>query len=136
MKTIFALMFMLSVVGCESNAARKAAPKDCCHNKEPEKEQAKPAPPLVQQKPLLIIFSATWCAPCKQLEAQTLKDAKVIESLANYNVHHVDIDADKKTAASYLVRAVPTYIVVKEGDVIKRGEGFREPNEFLKWLVP
>jgi thioredoxin 1 len=77
---------------------------------------------LKSDKPVLVDFSATWCAPCKQL-------APIIADLAEElkgqtDVYGVDVNDSPDTAQKYGVMAVPTLIVFKDGEEKAREAGF------------
>ncbi len=115
-----ALLFLLLLLsGCAPSTDRKPRPapdvQPCC-------------------KPVLIIFSATWCAPCRALHETTLRDRAVLEAFNGYEVHHIDVGHDHAQAQKYDVTAIPTYLVVRDGVTVKRGEGYRTPKDFLVWL--
>ena len=68
---------------------------------------------LQADKPVLIDFWATWCAPCLAL-------APAVESLAEemseiLTVGKLDIDANQETASKLGVRSIPTLILFKNG---------------------
>lgn len=67
-----------------------------------------------EQRPLLLNFSATWCGPCRasapHVEAFAAKHQDVV-------VAKVDVDENPDVAARFLVRAVPTFIVLRDGQV-------------------
>jgi thioredoxin 1 len=66
---------------------------------------------------VLVDFWATWCGPCRSLEP-------AIHALArDYKVCQVDIDKNAGLAARYQVNAVPTLLVFRNGQVVKRIEG-------------
>ncbi len=70
---------------------------------------------LKSEAPVLVDFWAEWCAPCRAL-------APVIEELATeygerLRVVKVDVDANPTTAAKLQVRAMPTLLFIKNGQV-------------------
>lgn len=65
------------------------------------------------ETPVLLDFSAEWCAPCKQL-------APVVADLARQyqgklKVGHVDVEVSPATAAQFGIMSVPTLIFFKGG---------------------
>lgn len=71
---------------------------------------------LKSSTPFLLDLSATWCQPCRHI-------APVIDELANAYVSKVrfgtlDIDKNPKIPSQYQVRAVPTLLLFKNGQVL------------------
>jgi len=66
-------------------------------------------------RPVLVDFSATWCGPCKKLEPL------VHEIAAEYDgrlkVVKVDVDRARETAAKFAVMAVPTLLLIRDGQI-------------------
>lgn len=76
---------------------------------------------LKSDKPVLVDFGAEWCGPCRML-------GPVIEELATeYEgrvvVGKVDVDNNQEFTAKYGVRNIPTVLVFKNGEVVKRQVG-------------
>ena len=59
----------------------------------------------------LVLFSAPWCAPCKQYRPHLVKFA-VENKIA---LATVDVDAHRAIGQQYGVRAVPTTFYFKDG---------------------
>ena len=85
----------------------------------------------------ILIFSAQWCSPCKQMAAHVWSDTSVKSQLSKCNsVQRLDVDesAGKQLAMIYKVFGVPTVIMVDEnGKQLRRGSfmGVPQVMEFL-----
>ncbi len=53
-------------------------------------------------KPVIIIVSAKWCAICRELEATTFKDKKVVERFKQYTVINFDVTKNKPEEINFL----------------------------------
>lgn len=78
-------------------------------------------------KPVLVDFFATWCAPCKAL-------APVLEDVAKQYVGQVkigklNVDDEPNAAARYGIRALPTLLLFKKGDVVEQVVGSVSKNK-------
>lgn len=63
--------------------------------------------------PVLVDFSAEWCAPCKKLEPIVAGLARDYQG--RLKVGHLDVEASPATAAQFGVMSVPTLIFFKGG---------------------
>jgi thioredoxin-related protein len=91
-------------------------------------------------RPVLVLFTADWCAPCRQLKREVLSDPEVLGYLATEYVP-VKIDLTKRTgknvdlARSLAVQGVPTMIVFDpDGLEIESNVGPLPKWELLDWL--
>lgn len=70
---------------------------------------------LQSSDPVLVDFTATWCAPCKKLAP--IVDEIATEYAGRLKVVKVDIDGARQTAAKFNVMSVPTVLLIKDGQV-------------------
>ena len=68
-------------------------------------------------------FSASWCGPCKQL-APIFDQVK--SEVSGVSFQDVDVDAESALAIKYNVRGVPTIIIEKNGQEVKRLVGMQQ----------
>ncbi len=65
--------------------------------------------------PVLVDFSATWCAPCRKLEPVVQEIATDYDG--RLKVVKVDVDKAPGTAAKFAVMSVPTLVLFLGGQV-------------------
>ena len=84
-----------------------------------------------EQKRLVFVdYYATWCGPCKIMDAKVFSRDDVKEQLANFVMLRIDVDRSK-IARSQNVAAMPSYVVYDSGErELIRITGAREPNAF------
>jgi len=85
-------------------------------------------------KPVLIDFSAEWCAPCRMMPP-ILKDVK--KQLGDrIRILKVDVDRNPAISQKYQIRNVPTLMVFKNGQVVFRQAGVIPSKEIMQMLQP
>ena len=81
--------------------------------------------------PVLVDFWASWCGPCQMV-------APIIEEIAGEitgaKVGKVDVDSETELAREYRVMSIPTLMVFKDGQAVKREVGARQKEEILDLL--
>ena len=82
--------------------------------------------------PVLVDFYATWCGPCKMLSPVIDQIATELGDAAK--VCKVNIDEAMPLAARFEVQNIPTLLVFKNGEVVKRMVGVRPKTEIVAAL--
>lgn len=87
-----------------------------------------------QEKLLLIDFTASWCQPCKRMEAETWPDADVLAWLAKHAIAiQVDVDEEAELAGRFGVQAMPTVVALRGDEEVDRIVGYRDAAGLLAW---
>lgn len=92
------------------------------------------------QKKIIIDFYADWCIPCKELDAITFVDPKVVEAGKSFVSFKADLTKSgdekvKKLVKDFNIKGVPTILIFNEkGEEVYRLTGFVNGDEFLKLM--
>ena len=65
--------------------------------------------------PVLVDFWATWCGPCKMIAP--IIDEIAAEKAGAVKIAKVDVDENQAISARYGIRAIPTLLLFKNGEV-------------------
>jgi HEAT repeat protein len=91
---------------------------------------------LADQSLVLLVFSAEWCAPCKELKAKTLSAPEFLQQAGLLHLVDVDVDSNQKLAASFAVEAIPALaLLTGDGKIVGRRTGFTTVPELLAFLA-
>ena len=67
----------------------------------------------------VLYFTADWCNPCKKVKP--IVEEMNRESITKFQL--VDVDSEMELAKRFEIRSVPTFILIKDGEEIKRTTG-------------
>lgn len=83
---------------------------------------------LIKEGTVLVDFYADWCGPCKMMGMELEKiDDKV-------NIVKVNVDKFDDLARSYGVMSIPTLILFKDGEMVRKHVGFTDSNTVMSWI--
>jgi len=81
-------------------------------------------------KPVLLDFFGTWCAPCRMMEP-VLKELKN-KIGENGTIVKVDVDKNQHILQYFQIRGIPTFIVYKKGKQVWRDSGIQSLDKLEK----
>ena len=82
--------------------------------------------------PVMIDFWANWCMPCKMMSPIVDEIAKEMEG--KVKVAKVNIDEEQALTLKYGIMSIPTFVVIKNGNVVNQSIGMQDKKELLKLL--
>jgi thioredoxin 2 len=82
--------------------------------------------------PVLVDMWATWCGPCRMVSPAL--EQLATERAGSVKLVKVDVDAAPQLAQRFRVQAVPTLMVVRDGEVVARQAGALPLPALRQWL--
>ena len=82
-------------------------------------------------KPVLLDFWASWCAPCRMV-------VPIIEEIANeredIKVGKINVDEQPELTSKFGITSIPTLVVMKNGKIVQQVSGARPKDAILRML--
>lgn len=87
-------------------------------------------------KPVLVLATADWCAPCQRLKRVTLIDLQVAAWIVEHTVPvYLEDGANHEEIVTLGVSAYPTTLLLQNGRVLSTIQGAAGPDRFMDSLI-
>lgn len=80
----------------------------------------------------LVDFWATWCGPCQMFGPIFEAASKQIDGI-NFVKFEID-EANRRTAAKYGIRSIPTVMAFKDGEAVEARSGVMDIETIADWI--
>jgi len=87
------------------------------------------------QKPILLLVSAAWCEPCRELVRKVLPKEELSKQLDAFERVYIETDLQPDLTNHYRIRAVPTLLMIDgKGAVKDKLVGYADAKTLASWL--
>lgn len=87
---------------------------------------------IAGSKPVLIDFSAEWCAPCRMMPPILKEVANTLGD--SIRILKIDVDKNPALASKLQIQGVPTLVIYKEGKQLWRQSGVIPAHQLIPLL--
>ena len=81
-------------------------------------------------KPAIIMFSASWCAPCRSMYPVMEELTKEYEGIID--IYKVDTESDSELSGVFGIRSIPTFLFIPIGGKPHMAGGSMPKTAFIK----
>ncbi len=86
-----------------------------------------------EPRPVIVDFHALWCGPCKT-QSPILSDIAA-EFGERLRVIKIDVDKNPLIASKYNIQGVPTVILFKNGQLVRRQSGVASKSQLHEVII-
>ena len=87
---------------------------------------------LKSSTPVVVDFWAEWCGPCRQIAPALEEIAKELHG--KVKIVKLNIDENLRTPSRYNVRAIPTLMIFKDGQLAATQTGALPKSRLADWI--
>jgi thioredoxin 1 len=75
-------------------------------------------------------FTADWCAPCKKVRPIVEEINK--DSTVKFKI--IDVDSEMELVKAFEIKSVPTFIIIKDSEIVNKATGSQTRDSLLEML--
>ena len=83
------------------------------------------------KKDAVIIFTADWCVNCIKMKKDLDSNLSILD---NKIICYVNVDENEYYKNEYQVKNIPDYFILRNGVELKRQKGYKNIQDFIKWI--